>query len=132
MPDDKYEKLGPAYAEIGAEAAAIVGGDPNGIFLYAEAGDGWISASLFKDEGEIVRYFRATYELNEMIADAHSAEEEDKRWAVMTFEVTGTEFRAKFKFPDEVDVENLDQDRREAALKLRFGDKPIVYPPFIQ
>ena len=47
----------------------------------------------------------------------------------MEYEVLGTKFSAKFKFPVEVDVESFDVDRREEALKRRYGDKPIVYPP---
>ena len=33
-----------------------------------------------------------------------------------------------FRYPDEVDVKDVDEDRREAALKARYGDKPVVYP----
>ena len=52
-----------------------------------------------------------------------------KRWSVMEYEICGTKFDAQFRFPDEVDVESFDVDRREVALKKRYGDKPIIYPP---
>src|SRR3546814_2141857 len=41
MADDKLDNLGPLMNEIGQELAEIVGGDPNGVFLYAEIGEGW-------------------------------------------------------------------------------------------
>jgi hypothetical protein len=47
----------------------------------------------------------------------------------MEYEIKGTKFSAEFKFPHEVDVESFDEDRREIALKKRFGDKPVIYPP---
>lgn len=56
------------------------------------------------------------------------AEDPDKRWCVMEYEIRGDQFDAHFKFPHEVDVEDVEEDRREAALKRRYGDKSIVYP----
>jgi hypothetical protein len=47
----------------------------------------------------------------------------------MEYEVHGTKFDVRFKFPDEVDVETYDADRRRTALKNHFGDKPVIYPP---
>lgn len=130
MAGDKYDLLGPRYADIGGELAKIVGGTPDGVYLYAEAGDNWFGYSIYKDEGEVVRYFPPSSELGDLISDAWHAEEPDKRWAVMEYEVEGTKFDARFRFPDEVDVESFDEDRREIALKKRFGDKPVIYPPW--
>jgi hypothetical protein len=129
MSDGKFQLLGPAYAEIGEELAEIVGGNPDGVFLYAEAGDGWQAFGIFKLVGDEVLYFRPSDELGDLIDAAWLAEEPEKRWAVMEYVVTGTKFSAEFKFPDEVDVESFDEDRRDIALKKRFGDKPVIYPP---
>jgi hypothetical protein len=125
---DKYEILGPAYGDIGVELAEIVGGDPNGVLLYAESGQGWLGFSVFKDEGRVVRYYPPTTELGDLIETAWLAEDPDKRWAVIEYAVTGTRFDASFKFPDEVDVKWYDIDRREEAVKRHFGDKPVIYP----
>src|SRR3546814_17945848 len=57
MADDKLDNLGPLMNEIGQELAEIVGGDPNGVFLYAEIGEGWNGPSVCKDEGDVVRYY---------------------------------------------------------------------------
>lgn len=129
MSKDKFDRIGPLLSAIGEEAAAIVGGDPNGLYLYVEIGDRWIGPSLFMDEGAEIQYFDPSRELIDAIWAAWRAEDPDKRWAVMEYEITGTQFDARFRFPDEVDVESHDVDRREIALRHRYGDKPIVYPP---
>lgn len=129
MQDDKFDKLGSLLADIGREIAETVGGDPEGTYLYVEAGDGWYGASLFKDEGKVVRYFDPSSELDDLIYEFWRAEEPAKRWAVMEYEIKGTKFDALFRFPDEVDVESFDEDRRGIALRKRYGDKPVIYPP---
>jgi hypothetical protein len=130
MPNDKYDKLGPLFADIGGEIAQIVGGDPDGAYLYAEAGEGWYGASVYRDEGEAVRYFDPSDELSDLIYEAWLTEDPDKRWSVMQFEIRGTKFDASFQYPDEVNVESFAaDDRREKALRKHFGDKPVIYPP---
>jgi len=44
-------------------------------------------------------------------------------------EIRDGKFDAQFIYPDQVDVESYDVDRRAIALRKRFGDKPIIYPP---
>ena len=41
--------------DLGHELANIVEGDPDGVFLYVEIGDGWVRPSIYKDEGNVVR-----------------------------------------------------------------------------
>lgn len=131
MAKDRFDALGPAYADIGAELAEIVGGDPDGVYLYAEAGEGWYGYGVFKDEGDKVRYYDPSRELGDLIYEAWQTEDPDKRWAIMEYEIHGTKFDAEFKFSDEVKVESYDEDdRRDIALKRRFGDKPVIYPPW--
>lgn len=132
MATDKYDKLGPMLSRIGEEAGAIVGGNPDGLYLYVEVGDGWIEPNVYRDEGNAVRYFDPTLELCHLIATARETENPEdpaSRWSVMEYEVHGTKFDAHFKFPDQVNVEKYDKNRRENALKKHFGDKPVIYPP---
>ena len=130
MVEDRIDKLGPMLSEIGGLAAEDAGGDPDGLYLYVEVGDRWISSSLFKDNGDSVQYFDVSSELSDLIYEFWQAEDRDKRWAVMEYETKGAKFDAKFKYPEEVDVEDLDDDRREIALKKRYGNKPVIYPPW--
>lgn len=130
MADDKFKLLGPMLANIGGEVAEIVGGNPDGAFLYVEAGEGWIGSAIFREEGKIVRYFDSSLELDEFLLEMWNAEDPDKRWAVMEYEVKGTTFDAKFQFPEEIDPKETEVERRPRALQRRFGDKPVVYPPW--
>lgn len=134
MVKDKFDILGPIYNEIGVELVDIVGGDPDGIFLYVEIGDRWISASVFKDEGHQIRYFDDTEVLTDLLWEAWYAESEEggvKRWSVFEYEIKDGKFEINYRYPDEVDVETYDEGgkRRGGALRARFGDKPVVYPP---
>ena len=131
MARDKFEVLGPAYEQIGLELAQIVGGDPDGVYLYAEAGEGWYGYGIFKDEGNQVRYYDPNSELSELIYAAWLIEDPDKRWAVMEYVIEGTKFDARFQFPEELDPNESEMERRPRALKRKFGDKPIIYPPLL-
>ena len=128
MSDDKFESLGPVYGEIGGEVARIVG-DPEGAYLYSEAGEGWYSYAIFKAEGENVRYYDGTSELGDLIWKALKTEEPGKRWAVMEYVITGTKFDAQFQFPEQIDPEESEIERRPRALKKHFGERPVIYPP---
>lgn len=133
MAADKLDALGPLLSEVGLEAVAIADGDAAGLYLYAEAGEGWVGPSLFKDEGDRISYLRlGRSKLGDLIIAARETEPDlSKRWSVMEYVIEDGKFEAKFKFPDEVDVEG-DEDhmeRRDRFLMARYGDKPVVYPP---
>jgi hypothetical protein len=126
--NDKFNALGPALEEIGLELAEIVGGDPDGVYLYAEAREGWYGYGIFKDEGSEVRYYEPSSEIGDLIYEAWLLEEPDKRWAVMEYAIKGTKFDAQFQYQEDLDPDESEMERRPRALKRRFGDKPIVYP----
>ncbi|WP_375186989.1 hypothetical protein [Sphingobium yanoikuyae] len=132
MGSDKLEKLGPLMNEIGQELAETVGGDPNGVFLYVEIGEGWVDISIFKDEGKIVRWYDSQRtNLADLLWEAWYLEPDDPnmRWSVLEYEVRDRKFHVSLKYPEEVNVEIVDDERRETVLRARFGDKPVVYPP---
>lgn len=132
MAKDKFDILGPLYNEIGVELVNIVGGDPDGIFLYVEIGDRWISPNIFKDEGHQIRNLDDTETLSDLLWEAWYAESAEggiKRWSSLEYEIKDGKFEINYRYPDEVDVEVIDDERRQAALRARFGDKPVVYPP---
>jgi hypothetical protein len=130
MADDRFDLLGPLLNEVGGVLATIADGDPEGVFLYVEIGDGWISPNIFKDEGKLVRWLEPDNdELIDLLYKAWRLEPKGKRWSVMEYDVRYGKFAVSFKYPEEVDVESMDHDRREDALVARYGDKQIVYPP---
>lgn len=126
---DKYDHLGPIFDQIGREMGSIGGGDPDKTYLYAEVQEGHIAASVFKDDGSSVRYFDPSRLLMDLLMEAWETEEPNKRWRVIEYEVVGKRFHAVFKFPDEVDPEEYWSERRAVALRARYGDKPVIYPP---
>ncbi len=119
--------------EIGRELSGIVGGDPDGVFLYVEISNNWMSYSVFKDEGYFIRqYDDEASGLHDLIRKAWRTEESDAkimRWSVMEYAVEGEKFDAVYRYPEEVDVERFDDGRRAAALHKRYGDKPVMYTP---
>ena len=127
---DKYDILGPLMNEIGQELANIAGGDPEGIFLYVEITPDWVSPSVFQDDGKVVRYLDSDQsDLEDIVRQAWYTEPEGRRWSVMEYAVKDGAFDAKFKYPEEVDVEALDGERLEARLRARYRGRPILYPP---
>lgn len=133
MVKDKYETVGPILNEIGQALADVVGDDLEDVFLYVEIDEGWVSANIFKEEGSVVRFFDPPGpSLSDLLFDLWYEESDNptKRWSVMEYVVKDGKFRASFKYPDEVDVRGEpDDERRQAALRARFGDKPVVYSP---
>lgn len=129
---DKFDRLGPLLDQIGHEMGLIAGGDPDKTYLYAEVQEGHVAASVFKDEGNSVRYFDPSRVLTDLLVEAWEAEELGKRWKVIEYEVVGKKFDAVFKFPEEVNSEEYWDERLEVALHARYGDKPVIYPPMPQ
>jgi hypothetical protein len=121
---------GPMLERIGQLIADIVPGDDlEGVWMYAEAGDQWVEASIFKDEGEAVRSWFITTELVYAILDlwdAHKAE--GREWAVLIYAIDEGRFNARFQYADDF-IKKLDRfELRPLALKERFGDKRVIYP----
>ncbi|WP_174279157.1 hypothetical protein [Sphingomonas bacterium] len=129
MSVDKLELLGPAMNAIGADAHQSIGGEPDGIFLYVEIGDGWVEPSLFKDEGAYLKYYWGSNELPDLIMDAWCLEPKDKRWIAMQYTISNGRFEAKFDFDDLEHSDEDSDDRLDRILHTRFGDKPVKYPP---
>jgi hypothetical protein len=129
MTSDKYDILGPIFAAIGEECAAIVGGDPDGLYLYGVAGEGHSGGGIFLDEGDAVRYYRLSPELFALILKAWETDGKDQKWALMEYEIKGTSFDAKLIYPDEIDQGLSVSELREIYLKRHFGDKEVIYPP---
>jgi hypothetical protein len=126
---DKFDIIGPLLSEVGKELAEIVGGDPEGVFLYVEVGRGWAAPSVFQAQGKHVRSFPVEgSELADLLFEVWRMEPPELRWSVMEYDVKDRRFAVAFFYPEEVDVEVIDDKRLKAALRARFGDKPVVYP----
>lgn len=130
MEKDRFDTFGPLLNEIGGALAEIADGDPEGVFLYVEIGKGWIQPSAYKEESGAVHWLEcAGSPLLDLIEQGWRSEPEERRWSVMEYSIKDSKFAAVFKYPDEVNVESFDEDRREKVLRARYGDKPVIYPP---
>lgn len=119
--------LGPAFEEIGRLVAEDVRADPEGTFLYAEAGDGWSAPSIFKDVGDRVVYREGSDDLCLMLIDVWQAEQPGKRWAALHYTISNGRFDVSFFYAEEMNTEEDTIDRRDRVLRARFGDKPVDY-----
>jgi hypothetical protein len=127
---DKYDALGPVYAEIGKECVTIIGRKPDNLYLFGEAGEGYSGGGIFVDEGDSVRYYDPSSHLCDLLLQAWEAEGESQKWAIMEYEIKDSAFDAKLIYPDEIDQDLSISERRELYLQRRFGNKPVIYPPY--
>ncbi|MBT2187907.1 hypothetical protein [Sphingobium nicotianae] len=130
LPGD-MDKGGPVMAEIGQEVAALVGGDPDGVFLYAEMVDGRTFLMLHKDVGKAIRMYRDSSKLEMLIQEAWALANPDprKRWIAMEYDVRGRAFDVHYLYADQIDKKADAAQRIGAALSARFAGKRLVADP---
>lgn len=126
--DDKLDKLGELYSELGATLLKWFGPGEHHITVYVEAGDMWVGTSIYHDEGHRVAFID-DLDISEILLDIWYAEPVDKRWEEMQFDIDGTKFHARNFFAEELKKRETYMIRRERAVRERFGDKPIYYSP---
>ena len=73
-------------------------------------------------------YYDPSDELFDALFDLWEFAEADKKWAVLHYEVNDGAFKSRFSYPDQIDPEEFNYERRERALRARYGDKPVIYP----
>lgn len=122
-------RLSNSLNAVGQCVAAIVGDEPDGAYLYVECNGRSCGAGVFHDKGESVAYFDPDEELIAALYQLWNVSDADKKWEVLEYEIAGDAFDARFGFADELDLEETIHDRRERALRARYGDKPVIYPP---
>ena len=118
---------GPLYDEIGQLVARDIRLDPEGTFLYAEIEHGMIGSSIFKDVGAYVVYRDGSEELVDKMYELWLALDPDKRWATMSYTLSGGRFDATFEFPDDINPDELYSERRPRVLTAKYGDKRVDY-----
>jgi hypothetical protein len=126
MPNDKSGPLLSLISEILSHDTKY---RLDNTLLYAKVGPGTVSASVFKDDG-----FNAVYRwvysdrLIETLQDLWEAADSEKRWSEMEYVIRNNKFHAHFAYPEEIDKDEDEFERRARIVKRHFGDKPIAYP----
>jgi hypothetical protein len=123
------EKMAERLNAIGQYISAILNGDAEDSYLYAEATDGSVEGGIFQDKGREVIYHDPNTDLAKEILELWYLAEPGKEWGALHYDIKDGRFDARFEYPDAWDPEEFTPDRRERALKERFGDKPVIYPP---
>jgi hypothetical protein len=122
-------KMADILATLGQNIAEIIDGDPEGAYLYVESTAGSCEPAIFMDVGENIVYFDADDDLFSKLFGLWNAAPRRKKWAVLEYDVKDGQFNAHFTYPDGIVPEETSHDRRERALRKRYGDKTVIYPP---
>ena len=99
--------------------------------LYAQVDHNMTGEAIFKELGNQILYRRRTprrllYALLELWNDQPDAD----RWSEMEYVVRDGRFEVTYTYPDEIDPQEDELDRRDRIVRKHFGVKPIVYPPW--
>jgi hypothetical protein len=117
-------------AKIGAlMIASFERGSARGL-LYVEAIPGVMSASVYEETNDRVLDRGVIGQMYDALNELWYLAEPDKRWSALVFDVVDHAFDAQFRYDEDKEylLEKF-EERREALLLARFGDKPVIYPP---
>lgn len=114
---------------IGQHAADILEKVPDNVFIFIEAGDQWMGASVFENLENEVIYHHPSDELLDDIQRLWDAAEADKKWSIIHYDIKDGNFDAKFLYTADLKHHPFEYHYRQDALDARYGNKPIIYPP---
>ena len=120
-------EMGPIFNEIGQLLVDSLRRVSDGGFLYAKVEPGVVAVSAYLDTENAVLYRDPVFEIDGKTAEAWEAVDPTKRWRAMSYSISGDRFSVQFQYPEELDLNEHFEDRRERILKERYGNKPIDY-----
>jgi hypothetical protein len=99
--------------------------------LYAQLDDNMVGDSIFKELGNQILYRRPiNARLPFALLELWETQEGDERWMELEYLCHDGRFEVVYIYTDEIDPDEDVVARRARAVQRRFGDKPIVYPPW--
>jgi hypothetical protein len=99
--------------------------------LYAQLDDNMVGESIFKELGNQILYRRPiNARLPFALLELWETQEGDERWMELEYLCHDGRFEVVYIYTDEIDPDEDVVARRARAVQRRFGDKPIVYPPW--
>ena len=123
------EKMTEILNAIGRDIAAIIGGDPDNSYVYAEATDGSVEGGVFQDIGATIIYHDPDDNLFDDIQELWYLAKRGEKWGALHYDIKSGQFDARFDYPEAWNPDEFTHERTERALAARFGDKPVIYPP---
>ncbi len=123
------EEMGDLLNQIGQQVTNILGKVPNDVFVFIEAADQMSGGAIFENLPEQVVYHDFGHETHDTILELWEAAAPDKKWSMLLYDIKDGKFSADFLYTDDLEGEWYALDYREDALRARYGDKPVIYPP---
>ena len=100
------------------------------VLLYAQLATNMVDDILLVDQvADVLGFFPEEDKLMSLLLDLWEEEPVERRWAEIEYLVRDGRFTATFTYPEEIDPEEDDFDRRMRIIRKHFGDKPLVYAP---
>lgn len=126
----KTVDAGPAYEQLASLAIEHAGSDFDGIYVFAEAESGYFGAGVYRHAGDKVYQVPIGDEFLYAVMDLWEKLPTEQRWSIMHMDIEGGQFDARFEFGEDAldDYGDEFDDREDAAVAARFGNKEIIYP----
>jgi hypothetical protein len=123
------EEMGDLLNQIGQQVANILGKVPDDVFVFIEAAEQMSGGAIFENLPEQIVYHEFGHETHDTISELWEAAAPDKKWSMLLYDIKDGSFDAEFLYTDDLDGEWYPLDYRQDALRARYGDKPVIYPP---
>lgn len=123
------EEMGELLNSIGQQVANILGKTPDDVFVFIEAADQMSGGAIFENLPDQVKYHDFDHEFHNTIDRLWEAAPPDQKWSMLFYDIKDGKFDVEFLYTDDLEDEWDAVDYRKEALKERYGDKPIIYPP---
>lgn len=130
MQPDKLDMMAQLQNEVGQAILRQAEGLSSDLWLLAEAGDGWVGEALFKIGADTLEWLDGSSDLGDSIMALWEAEDPDKKWVAMEYEIHGTDFKIHYWYEGELPRDELGFEPREELIRRRFGNLRVIYPPW--
>jgi hypothetical protein len=120
------------YQEIGQELLATVSDLQGKLLVYAEVQEGVIADSLFFERGNehVVTFKFLTDKLQDLIYslwEKWKSQPNESEWRAISYLLQDGNFTIDLTYPDQINSEEDQSERRPAINKKYFGDVKVDY-----
>jgi hypothetical protein len=100
------------------------------ILMYAEVGDNYAGASMFRDLGSHALYRRyPDTPIERLLMELWDLFPPAKKWVELEYVLRDGRFSVEFIYQADFPEDEDPFDRIDRAIFRYFGEKPVVYPP---
>lgn len=117
------------YSKLCFEIIRVLGQINHQALLYVEGGRAWAGISLYQNTESRVIYVDETGEIDDLVIAIWDSDKASNRWREMQIDIDGIRSEVRHFPARSLDKRESYDDRRERAVRERFGDKRIYYSP---